>query len=59
MEFRSCVDWKGAIWQITPFVETKLYSIFKETVLSAKWYLFVTKECIALTILVKAKGAIC
>ena len=28
-----------AIWQVIPFVKTKLHSIFKEKVLSVKWYL--------------------
>ena len=43
MKFRSCVDWKGAIWQITPFVKTKLYSIFKEKGAICQIVPFVTK----------------
>ena len=43
MEFKSGVDWKGAIWQMTPFVKIKLYSIFKEKVVICQMVPFVTK----------------
>ena len=43
MEFKSCVDWKGAIRQMIPFVKTNLYSILKEKVVICQMVPFVTK----------------
>ena len=44
---------------MTHFVQTNLYSIFKEKGAIYQMVPFVTKYCIALLILVKAKGVIC